>query len=143
MLLVGAHFETCTERYSCFSSTAWHPSPYQLPSAEECSYPMVSAVICSQCQLVDASPFSLLSPHPGLPPIQTDTQEGDTDRWSHDAGGSHCGSTQAVTVSISPSWDGEDPPAWQVLTRATVSHFADHLRWRAPASVQHPLLHQQ
>lgn len=61
---------------------------------------MFSIVMGSQCQLADASPFSLLSPHPGLPPIQVDTQESDTDYWSHDAGRNQCGSTQAFTVSI-------------------------------------------
>lgn len=59
---------------------------------------MFSVYHGNQCQLADASPFSLLSPHPGLPPIQADTQEGDTDYWSHDAGRSLCRSKQALTV---------------------------------------------
>lgn len=32
--------------------------------------------------------FPIVSPRPGLPPIQADPQEGDADYWGHDAGGS-------------------------------------------------------
>lgn len=32
--------------------------------------------------------FPIVSPRPGLPPVQADPQEGDADYWGHDAGGS-------------------------------------------------------
>lgn len=61
-------------------------------------------VVHTPCSvLADASPFSLLPPHPGLPSVQVDTQEGDTDYWSHDAGRSHMPSL----LPFLASWDDE------------------------------------
>jgi hypothetical protein len=123
-----------------------------------------------------------MSPHPGLPPVQVDTQEGDTDYWGHDAGRSQeaicslpppqpgpskagCLPTLAPGMSScgSVSWSDGEWAEMAVLTFSTLTlqecaqaahmtgadgativfHPSDHLRGRSPASVQHPLLHQQ
>lgn len=101
MLLVGPYVETCTERSKVIISVIiGFPSTASYLQLRDVHTPCTVHIMCSQCRLAGTSPFSLLPPHPGLPSIQADTQEGDTHHWSHDAGRSHCRSTQAFTVGI-------------------------------------------
>lgn len=82
----------------------------------------------SQCQLADASPFCLCLHIQVFPPFRLIPRKVTLIIGAMMQVGATVGLHRpSFSVSISPLRDGEDSPAWQVLMRATVSHFSDHL----------------